>query len=327
MNVKEEQLKISLEQEWELKNGLDEVKFTHYALPELNFNEISTKVKFLGRIFSQPVMIGSMTGGTERTGKINEKLAAAAEEKNIPFSTGSHKIALKKPEVFESFNVKRKNPDVFLIANLGGTALLEFDFEEIERSLERIEADAVFIHLNPLQELMQKDGNKKWKGVREKIAELCDYLSIPVLAKEVGNGINGKTALELQKAGVKAIDLAGFGGTNWGEIEKKRNGETRNVFKNWGVSTLQSLKECRNLKTPIIASGGIRNGLEVAKTIRLGATLASASLPFLKAVVEDRLEKELDEWLKELKIAMMLTRSSNLNELRKAEIQENRSLR
>ncbi len=164
MNVKEEQLRISLEQPLESENGFEKIRFSHYALPEMNFGEIETEVVFLGKSFSAPIIIGSMTGGTESTGKINKMLAEVAEKKNIPFSTGSQKIALKKPETIESFNVKKTFPNVFLIANIGGTALLDFDFKKIEDSLNRVSADALFVHLNPLQELIQKDGVKNWGG-------------------------------------------------------------------------------------------------------------------------------------------------------------------
>ncbi len=157
-------------------------------------------------------------------------------------------------------------------------------------------------------------------GVRARIEELCDYLSIPVLAKEVGDGINKKTAIELEEAGVKAIDVAGFGGINWSVIEKNRINEKRNVFQDWGISTLESLKQCSGLKIPLIASGGIRSGIDVAKAIRLGAGMSSASLPFLKALVEGRLELEVGDWIEELKTTMMLTRSKNLRELKKAEL-------
>lgn len=318
MNVKEEQLRISLEQPLESKNGFEKIRFNHYALPEMNFEDIDSEVVFLKKRFSAPIIIGSMTGGTESTGRINKKLAMVAEKKNIPFSTGSQKVALTKPETIESFNVKKTSPKVFLIANIGGTALLKFDFKVIEDSLNKVDADALFVHLNPLQELIQKEGVRKWKGVENKIRDLCDYLSIPVLVKEVGNGINEKVALELQNAGVKAIDVAGFGGTNWSVIEKSRINEKRNVFEGWGISTLESLKQCAGLKIPLIASGGVRNGLDVAKAIRFGAGMSSASLPFLKALVEGRLEQEVSDWIEELKITMMLTRSRNLKELKKA---------
>ena len=320
MNVKEEQLKFSLKQSLESINGFDCIRFSHYALPEMNFDEVDPSIVFLGKKFSSPIIIGSMTGGSEKTGKINRKLAGVAEGKNIPFSTGSQKIALKKKGFIKSFDVKKSSPGVFLISNIGGSALLEFGFDEIESSLNAVDADALFVHLNPLQELIQSEGVKKWKGVGDKIKGLCDYLSVPVLVKEVGNGLNSRTALELQKLGVKGIDIAGFGGTNWSVIESKRLKTERNVFENWGLTTLESLSECKNLRIPVIGSGGVRSGLDVAKVIRLGGSLASASLPFLKAVLENRLDEEIGKWVEELKITMMLTRSKNLKELRRAKL-------
>jgi isopentenyl-diphosphate delta-isomerase len=320
MNVKDEQLIFSLKQSLESRSGLDGVRFSHYSLPELDFDEVDASVVFLGERFSAPIIIGSMTGGSEWSGRVNRKLALAAESENIPFSTGSQKVALKNPRLIKTFNVKKFSPSVFLISNIGGSALLDFSFDEIEGSLQAVEADALFVHLNPLQELIQKDGVKRWRGVRGRIEELCDYLSVPVLVKEVGNGLNRRTALELQACGVKGLDVAGFGGTNWSVIESERRGLKGSVFEGWGLSTLESLLECRGLKIPVIGSGGVRSGLDVARVIRLGGSLASASLPFLKAVLEGRLESEIEKWVEELKITMMLTRSKSLKELRKAEL-------
>ncbi len=305
--------------------GFDDIHFLHYALPELNYNEINTDVTFLKRKFSLPFMVLSMTGGHETVEKINKDIALACEEKNIVMGVGSQRAMIEKPELARTFKVKDVAPDVFLCGNVGGYQLTKYPFEKIESMVSSIEADALCIHLNPLQEIVQPEGDRNWHGVLAAIEKTCEKLDVPVIAKEVGAGINAEVCKELEHAGVAAIDVSGTGGTSWAGIEVHRKGaDAGNLYWNWGVPTTTALTEAaKAVKLPLIASGGVRNGLHVAKAIRLGATLAGGASPFLKAqnaAGSEGVKKEIEKWETELKIAMFLTRSSNLQQLKKAKM-------
>ncbi len=320
-------VKIVLEKDIEhtTPTGFDDVNFLHYALPELNYDEINTDIKFLGKKFSLPFMVLSMTGGHETVEKINKDLAVACEQKNIVMGVGSQRAMIEKPELTKTFKVKDVAPNVFLCGNIGGYQLTKYSFDKIEKMVSDIEADALCIHLNPLQEIVQPEGDRDWRGVLKAIEKTCDKLGIPVIAKEVGAGINAEVCKELEQAGVAAIDVSGTGGTSWAAIEIHRKGaEAGNLYWNWGVPTVVALKEAvSSVKIPLIASGGVRNGLHAAKAIRLGATLAGAASPFLKAQNTggvDGIKKEIERWENELKIAMFLTRSKDLTALKKAKM-------
>lgn len=305
--------------------GFDDVHFLHYALPELNYSDIDTSVTFLKRKFSLPFMVLSMTGGHESVEKINKDLALACEEKGIVMGVGSQRAMIERPELEKTFKVKDVAPKVFLCGNIGGYQLTKYPFEKIETMVSSIEADALCIHLNPLQEIVQPEGDRNWQGVLKAVEKTCDKLGIPVIAKEVGAGINAEVCKELENAGVSAIDVSGTGGTSWAGIEVHRKGaDAGNLYWNWGVPTVTALIEAaKTVKIPLIASGGVRNGLHVAKAIRLGATLAGGASPFLKAQSTDGSEgvkKEIEKWETELKIAMFLTRSKNLQALKKAKL-------
>ncbi len=305
--------------------GFDDVNFYHYALPELNFSEINTETTFLKRKFSLPFMVLSMTGGHETVEKINKDIAMACEEKNIVMGVGSQRAMIEKPELTRTFKVKDVAPKVFLCGNVGGYQLTRYPFEKIETMVSSIEADALCIHLNPLQEIVQPEGDHNWKGVLAAIERTCDKIGIPVIAKEVGAGINTEVCKELESAGVSAIDVSGTGGTSWAGIEVHRKGaDAGNLYWNWGVPTVTALQEAsKAVKLPLIASGGVRNGLHVAKAIRLGATLAGGASPFLKRQNtggSQGVKEEIEKWETELKIAMFLTRSRNLQALKKAKM-------
>ncbi len=306
--------------------GFDDINFLHYALPEMNFSEINTEVKFLGRKFSLPFFILSMTGGHETVEKINKDIAIACEKKNIVMGVGSQRAMIEKPELTKTFKVKDVAPNVFLCGNIGGYQLTKYSFEKIEKMVSDIEADALCVHLNPLQEIIQPEGDSDWRGVLKAIEKTCSKLGIPIIAKEVGAGINAEVCKELEQAGVAAIDISGTGGTSWAAIEiQRKDAQAGNLYWNWGVPTVTALKEAA-VKIPLIASGGVRNGLHVAKAIRLGATLAGAASPFLKAQNTDGSEgvkKEIEKWENELKIAMFLTRSKDLTALKKAKMLTN----
>ncbi|MFH1246971.1 MAG: type 2 isopentenyl-diphosphate Delta-isomerase [Candidatus Micrarchaeota archaeon] len=320
-------VKIALEKDVQHSTpaGFDDINFLHYALPEMNYSEIDASVTFLKRKFSLPFMVLSMTGGHETVEKINKDIALACEEKNIAMGVGSQRAMIETPSLAKTFKVKDVAPKVFLCGNIGGYQLTKYSTQQIETLVSAIEADALCIHLNPLQEIVQPEGDRNWTGVLKAIEKTCTKLSVPVIAKEVGTGINAEVCRELEKAGVAAIDVSGTGGTSWAGIEVYRKGsDAGNLYWNWGVPTVTALIEAaKTVKVPLIASGGIRNGLHVAKAIRLGATLVGAATPFLKAQNENGAEgvkKEIEKWETELKIAMFLTRSRNLTALKKAKM-------
>ncbi|MFH0713569.1 MAG: type 2 isopentenyl-diphosphate Delta-isomerase [Candidatus Micrarchaeota archaeon] len=324
---KTDHVKIALEKnvQHSTPTGFDEIEFLHYALPELNFDAIDTTVTFLKRNFSLPFMVLSMTGGHESVERINKDIALACEEKNIPMGVGSQRAMLEKPELAKTFKVKDVAPNVFLCGNIGGYQLKNYSIDKIEKMICDIEADALCIHLNPLQEVVQPEGDRNWAGVLKAIEKTCSQLDVPIIAKEVGAGLNVDVCRELEAAGVAAIDVSGTGGTSWAGIEVYRKGaEAGNLYWNWGVPTVIALQEAaKTVKIPLIASGGVRNGLHVAKALRLGATLAGAASPFLKAQNTggaDGVKKEIEKWEKELKIAMFLTRSKDLATLKKAKL-------
>jgi len=309
----------------EKTSGFENVDFLYYCLPEMDFSEVDARTTFLGRKLNAPFLVSSMTGGFKGAEKINCDLACACEEKQIMLGLGSIRPLLQNPALAKSFCVKKKAPRVFLAGNIGATQLHDYSANVIRGALEQIEADAVFVHINALQDVIQPDGDKKWKGVLAKIENLCSKLDLPVIAKEVGAGINGEIARELQYAGVAAIDVAGAGGTSWTAIELYRKGAAEGeLYWDFGIPTAIALKQCAaNTNLPLIASGGVRSGLDGAKAIRLGASLAGAAVPFLKAQQAkgaNGVTFEIDSWVKALKIAMFCTRSRNLAQLKRAKL-------
>ncbi|MEK6954161.1 MAG: type 2 isopentenyl-diphosphate Delta-isomerase [Candidatus Micrarchaeota archaeon] len=309
------------------KGGFEDVEFAHYSLPEINFSDVDASVSFLKRKFSAPLMVVSMTGGFAEAEKINKHFAIAAEKENIPLGLGSQRVMLEKPGMKKTFMVRDVAPKVFLAGNIGAVQLQNYSKKQIESLVSSIEANALCIHLNPLQEAVQHEGDKNWGGALKQIEKVCDYLDVPVIAKETGAGINGEVAKQLEDAGVAAIDVSGVGGTSWSAIELyRKDAKAGAAFWNWGNATVDCLLECSEMvKVPLIASGGIRSGLDVAKSIRLGATMAGAGLPFIKAQNSGGVEgirKEIQLWKEELQIAMFLTRSKTLFDLKKAKLQD-----
>jgi isopentenyl-diphosphate delta-isomerase len=316
-----------------VSNYLEYVKLVHIALPEIDFDEINIATEFLNYKFGAPIIIDSMTGGTPEALKINSRLGQLAETFAFGMGLGSQRAGLKSSSLAETYSVARKNaPSAFLIANIGGAQLSEgLDIKMIEKIISMIDANALVIHLNPLQELIQPEGEPKYRGVLEKIAKIRESISIPIIVKEVGSGISREVALKLQKANINCINVAGSGGTSWAGIEKIRATKVKNDVKehlgellwDWGIPTALSLIEVRNaVELPLIASGGIRNGLEIAKCIALGANMGAMAYPFLKAASES--EESLltfsNRLIYELKGAMFLTGSSNIIELGKSRL-------
>jgi isopentenyl-diphosphate Delta-isomerase len=308
---------------------LEFVRLVHNALPEIDYTDIETSCIFMDRRFSAPLIIDSMTGGTPEARKINERLGKLAQEYDIPMGLGSQRAGLKSEELASTYSVARKNaPHAFLIANIGGAQLSKgLTVSEVEKIVEMIRADALVIHLNPLQELIQPEGEPRYSGVLEQIAKLVMHLNLPVMVKEVGAGISREVASRLEMAGVSAINIAGSGGTSWAGVEKIRADAARNrikihlgeLFWDWGIPTAISLIEAkRAVKIPIIASGGLRNGLEVAKCIALGADMCAMAYPFLLAAAQslDNLFEYMNLLLAELKSTMFLLGSKNIEMLK-----------
>lgn len=305
--------------------GFDKISFVPEALPELSFDELDTKVQFLNHQFDFPILITGMTGGVEKGTLINRRLAAAAEYWNIPMGIGSQRMALDNPEFAPIFDVKKTAPNVFLIGNLGMAQLMEEDYlSRCQKAVEMIDANALAIHLNVIQESIQVEGDRNFKGILNRLEVISKKLDVPVIIKEVGSGIAVSTAIRLKEAGVAAIDVGGRGGTSWGYIEGLRSasqntrilGET---FRNWGIPTAYNIAAIReHLETlPLIATGGIRDGLTVAKAVALGADLVGIGLPLLRAALEeeDGPQKVLEGFTRALKITMIGTGSKSLTDL------------
>ena len=290
---KADHIKINLEQDVRssLTTGLENYHFTHEALPELDLNRIVTSLSLFGKKLQAPILISSMTGGTAEAETINLRLAEAAQETGIAMGVGSQRAAIEHPEQAKTFQVRKVAPDILLFANLGAVQLnYGYGIDQCKQAVDMIEADALILHLNPLQEAVQDAGDVNFSGLAKKIEEICKHMEVPVIAKEVGWGISEKTAKLLANCGVSAIDVAGAGGTSWSQVEMHRAPDefTRQLaatFVGWGIPTTDSIL---NVKKPvpdmiIFASGGIKDGLDIAKCIALGATLGGMAGQFLKA--------------------------------------------
>ncbi len=320
------EISITKDVESEESNGFEDIILIHRALPQIDFNEIDVKTVFLGREISMPIVIAGMTGGHKKAKEINKNLAIAAEKLNIPLGVGSQRAALEKKELEDTFSVVRDYaPNAFVIANIGIVQFcVEYTVEHAEMAVEMIGADAIALHLNPLQEILQEEGDRNFSCCLDAIREIKKSLNVPVIVKETGAGISLEDAVLIEKAGADAIDVGGLGGTNFAKIEFYRNNnEKAKLFFNWGIKTAISLIEClSSTNIPIIATGGIRNGLEVAKSIALGAIACGIALPFLKKAVISSQEvlKEAKKIEEELKMAMFLTGSKNIEELKKVNV-------
>ncbi|HDI12304.1 MAG TPA: type 2 isopentenyl-diphosphate Delta-isomerase, partial [Candidatus Bathyarchaeota archaeon] len=280
-----------------ITTGFEDIHFVHRALPEIDREEIDLKVKVFNHKFSAPIIVGAMTGGTAKAEKINAAIAKAVEELGLGMGLGSQRAAIENPKLEKTFSIARKKaPTAFLIANLGGPQLVQgYGLKEAKKAVEMIDADALAIHLNPLQEAVQPEGETKFKELTEKIGEIAAALEVPVLVKETGAGIAAEEAKKLEKIGVKGIDIAGAGGTSWAAVEYYRAKKAKNsflqrlgeAFWDWGIPTAISLIEVvQSVSIPVIASGGIRDGVQAAKALALGASLASLSSPILKQAVK-----------------------------------------
>jgi isopentenyl-diphosphate Delta-isomerase len=308
---------------------LEYVKLFHNALPELDYDEIDLSTRFLDKSFSAPLIIDSMTGGTDEAFLINKRLGKIAEKYGFGMGLGSQRAGLKSEKLIESYSIARKvAPNAFLIANIGGAQLSDgLSTADIIKIIKMIDADALAIHLNPLQELIQPEGEPRFKGILQRISNLVHDIDIPIIVKEVGSGISADVALRLEKSGVRSINVAGSGGTSWAGIEKIRADQHNEYIKShlgelfwdWGIPTaLSILLVSRSVKIPIIASGGLRNGLEIAKCMILGSNLCAMAFPFLKraAKSEEELEKFTQLILSEIRSTMFLLGTKDIESLK-----------
>ncbi|HDM36784.1 MAG TPA: type 2 isopentenyl-diphosphate Delta-isomerase [Candidatus Syntrophoarchaeum butanivorans] len=309
----------------------EDVWLIHNALPEIDMNEISLKTRFLGRELEAPLLIASMTGGHPETIEVNRSLAEAAKRLGIGIGVGSQRAALEDPEQEESFRVVRDvAPDAFVYANIGAPQLAKYGIGGVKRAVEMIDADAVAIHLNFLQEAIQPEGDVNAIGCITAINRICTRLDVPVIVKETGAGISHKVGYMLAQAGVAAIDVGGAGGTSWAGIEVHRAKAEGNEMKehlgrafwNWGILTTVSIVECKDFGIPVIATGGVRSGIDIAKSIALGATVCGMALPLVEPALRgaDAVIDRIRQVLEELKVAMFLTGSKTVEDLRFAEV-------
>jgi len=299
-------------------NAFSRYQFTHNALPEINWEEIDVATKFLDHDFMAPIFIEAMTGGTKEAEKINRNLSKAAQQLGIGMGVGSQRAMIEDPGLSPTYTVKESSPNIFLVGNIGASHIMEFTIQQIMDALERIKADALAIHLNPAQEMAQHGGFRNWKGVLPAIKKLCTELHLPVIAKEVGNGISGDTARRLAHAGVSAIDVAGAGGTSWVKVDSIISNTPYENFFEWGIPTAESLEQCLNaVKIPVIASGGIRNGIDAAKALSMGASMTGLALPLLEPATRSAaaVRSVLDQIITELKTTMFFVSAKNLREL------------
>jgi isopentenyl-diphosphate delta-isomerase len=333
MKRKQEGIDIPLNRDVQAKTTstfLEYVKLVHDAIPELNLSDIDTTAIFLGHRFSAPLIIDSMTGGTEKALLINGRLAELAESYSLPMGVGSQRAGLVSEKLAGSYTIARKKaPNAFLIANIGGAQLSSgLSIDKVKKLIDMIRADALVVHLNPLQELVQPEGEPRYSGVLRCISDLVKVIGVPVMAKEVGAGISREAALKLSEVGVSAINVAGAGGTSWAGVEKVRaesaseSLKTRlgELFWDWGIPTALSIIVVRRAltKLPLIASGGIRNGLEIAKCIAIGADMCAMAYPFLVNAVRSKeaLYQFADTVINELKSTMFLVGAGDMNTLR-----------
>lgn len=329
---KADHLRICIEQDVQCQsvtNGLERYRFTHTCLPELNRTDINLTTTFLGKQLGAPLLISSMTGGTEQAGIINRRLAEVAQHHKIAMGVGSQRVAVEKPQVADTFAVRSLAPDIPLFANLGAVQLnYEYGLEQCLRVVDILEADALILHLNPLQECIQPRGDVNFCGLLDKIEKLCIRLPVPAIAKEVGNGISGEMAQKLINAGIAAIDVAGAGGTSWAKVESERAETAMQrrlglTFADWGIPTAECIINVRQAapNIPLIASGGLRHGLEVAKAIALGADLAGLAMPFLRAAAdsESTLHALAEVLIAEITTVLFCTGNANLQQLKQSQ--------
>ncbi len=330
---KADHIRINLEEDVRsgMTTGLERYHFTHEALPEIALADVDLGLTLFKKHLRAPILISSMTGGTEEAGEINQRLAEAAQETRVALGVGSQRAAIEDPSQNPSFKICRDvAPDILLFANLGAVQLnYGYSIDQCRRAVDMIEADALILHLNPLQEAVQAGGDTNFTGLAKKIEEICKKLEVPVIAKEVGWGISERTAKLLANCGVDAIDVAGAGGTSWSQVEMHRapdefTRELAATFVNWGISTADSILNVKKTapEMTIFASGGLKNGLDIAKSIALGATLGGIATLLLRAAMTstEKIVETVGLIKSQLETTMFSTGNENLVELKKNNI-------
>ncbi len=331
---KADHIRINLEEDVgfiTLTTGLEHFRFVHQALPELDLADVDPSLCVFGKRVAAPILVSSMTGGTEQAQQINRTLAAAAQAQKLAMGLGSQRAGIERADAVASFRVRDVAPDILLFANLGAVQFnYGYGVEQCRRAVEMVEADALILHLNPLQEVLQPEGDSQWRGLLGKIEAVCRTVGVPVIAKEVGWGISAQTARRLIEAGVSAIDVAGAGGTSWSQVEMYRAPTERlrrlaAAFGDWGIPTAESLLAVHQVRAEmqrddlvLFASGGIRSGQDVAKCAALGADLVGLAGPFLKRAVEsvEAVSEEMELLITELRIAMFCSGAATIDALR-----------
>ena len=310
-----------------LDPGWSAVRLRHEALPEIALADVDCAARFLGFGLRAPILISSMTGGTTRAAELNLRLAEAAEAAGIAMGLGSGRALIENPALLRTFDVRAAAPHALLFANIGAVSLnYGIDAGAVRQLVAGLRADALFLHLNPLQEALQPGGDTNFRGLLPKIAELCAALDVPVVAKGVGSGIAVTTAARLLDAGVAGIDTASAGGTSWARVEGKRSGDDRReamaeTFAGWGQPTAEAVRDLRERfpALPLIASGGVRTGIDIARALALGADLCGLALPFLEAASTSRaaVDELIGTLVEGLRIAMFATGSATVTQLRR----------
>jgi isopentenyl-diphosphate Delta-isomerase len=330
---KSDHLRINLEEDVRsgLTTGLEEYTFIHQALPELDLGKVDTSLNLFGRGLAAPMLVSSMTGGTEEAGEINQRLAEAAQECRVAMGVGSQRAAIENLLQVPTYSITRKMaPDILLFANLGAVQLnYGYGLDECLKAVDMLQADGLILHLNPLQEAVQIGGDTNFEGLADKIEEICKKLGKPVIAKEVGWGISERTARLLVNCGVSAIDVAGAGGTSWSQVEMHRAPDefTRQLaatFAGWGIPTVESIRIVKEAfpDLPVFASGGLKDGLDIAKCIALGASLGGMASQFLKAaaVSTEKVVEKMKLAQLQLQVTMFAVGAANLGGLRSGKL-------
>lgn len=332
MDRKDSHLSLCLTEPVELTsggaNGFAELRFDHDALPEIDRASVSVEVELLGKRLAAPVVVGAMTGGTPRAGEVNRRLALAAERCGVGLALGSQRKMLEDPSTRATFAVRDAAPRLpLLFGNLGAVQLnYGVGAREVRRLAEEVGCDAFLFHLNPLQEAIQPEGDTRFSGLVSRLRAVAPEVGLPVLLKEVGAGISRTTALKIRELPVAGVETSGVGGTSWSKIESLRTADpvqrtTGELFARWGVPTAESIAVCRSVLPDrvVIASGGIRNGIEAAKALALGADAVAVALPLLRAAERsaDEAALAIARLVEELRTAMFLTGCRTVSDLRR----------
>lgn len=332
---KADHIRINLEQNVQfprLTTGLERYRFLHQALPELNLSDVDTRVTLFGKTLAAPVLISSMTGGTEMAKRINENLAEAAQTNNVALGLGSQRAAIREPDLADTYRVRHLAPDILLFGNIGAVQFnYGYGVDECRRAVDMIEADALILHFNVLQEAVQPEGDTNFAGLLKHVESVCRQLGVPVIAKEVGWGFSEQNVRDLANAGVSAIDVAGAGGTSWSEVEYHRapnafHAQVAAAFADWGIPTAEAVRYAVKgaPSLPVIASGGLRDGIDIAKCVALGAMMGGMAGPFLKAgnVSVESVDELIRSLVAQFRIAMLCSGVASVEKLQQIQLIE-----